>query len=241
VIRSLVEARGLSLAWPTPRGAVCVLDRADLSIGVGEAVGLVGPSGSGKTTLGLALLGLATRCGARVGGELRWRREVVGPPQLARLRGRAIGYVPQEPRAALDPYMTCGAQIAEALGAAGVVGTAARERVAALLAEVGLDPAVAGTYPHRLSGGMCQRVLVAAALAGDPLLVVADEPTASLDALTRARVLALLDDVRRARGLALLLISHDRRAVDALCDRVLEISDRALVAGERRVLAAASA
>lgn len=234
MIEPLLRVRGLTIAWPTRIAPLVVVESADFDVGPGEAVGLVGPSGSGKTTLALAVLGLAGWCGARAEGGISWRGRAVGPSELARLRGREIAYVPQEPRAALDPYMTCGAQIAEGLRVGGAEGADARARVRGLLAEVGLDPSVADQYPHRLSGGMCQRVLLAAALAGDPALLVADEPTASLDALTRARVLALLDGVRRRRGLAILFISHDRRAVAALCDRVLRVQDRRVVAGIER-------
>lgn len=214
----LLEARGLRVAY---RGAAPLLDGADLAVAPGEALGLVAPSGAGKSTLGTVLLGLADEVGAEVTGDIRWRG---APARLAALRGRGIGLVLQEPRAALNPYRTVGAQVAEVVG-----GRGRAARVATLLAEVGLDPEVARAHPHRLSGGMCQRACIAAALAGGPDLLVADEPTTNLDADARDGVLGLLAELRSRRGLALLLIAHDPDVVARACDRAVTIAGARLV------------
>jgi ABC-type glutathione transport system ATPase component len=151
-----------------------------------------GPSGVGKTTLGLALVGLASWNGAHVSGAVHWRGQLRDPAGLAQLRGREIGYLPQEARPALNPYRTCGVQMLEGprtgQGGRGRPSGPERLRLAELLSAVGLDAGVAPQYPHRLAGGMYQRVLLAASLAGGPSLLVADKPTASLDTLNRNRV-----------------------------------------------------
>lgn len=214
----LLRVRGLDVAY---RGAAPVLAGADLDVDAGEAIGLVAPSGAGKSTLGAVLLGLAGELGAEVRGEVRWHG---APARLTALRGHGIGFVLQEPRAALNPYRTVGAQVGEPMR-----GGDRDTRVATLLAEVGLDPATARTYPHRLSGGMCQRACIAAALAGEPDLLVADEPTTNLDPEARDGVLHLLAELRRRRRLALLLIAHDQEVVARTCDRTVTITDRRLV------------
>lgn len=222
---SLLSVRGLRVAYP---GHAPVLDGLDFDVAAGEAVGLVGPSGTGKTTVGLALAGLAGWNGAEVSGELRWRGELLPARRLAHLRGHEIAYLPQEPRAALNPFRSCGSQVGEAVPDK----RRRRARVTALLGLVGLDPSVAGSFPHRLSGGMCQRVLLAAALAGEPALLVADEPTASLDPLHRRRVLDLLIRLRGELELATVLISHDARAVRSVCgERVITLGRDTVTTG----------
>lgn len=224
---ALLQVRDLCVAYP--EGGP-VVRGFDLDVRDGEGVGLVGASGAGKTTIGLVLAGLAGWNRARVDGEVSWRGQVLGAKGLARLRGREIAYLPQEPRAALNPFRTCGSQVREALrpGPPRPLRRRRRDdrqRVARLLERVGLSADVAGAPPHRLSGGMCQRVLLAAALAGEPALLVADEPTASLDTVNRRRVLDLLVGLRNDLRLALVLVSHDRRAVDDVCDRVVDLGE----------------
>lgn len=214
---ALVELAALRVRHP---GAP-VPPGVDLTVAEGESVGLTGPSGIGKTSTALAVLGLARRTGAAVTGQIRWRGLPAGDRELARLRGRSIGWVPQEPASALNPYRRCGSQLAETLPRAGRTRAAVR----GLLALVGLDAAAARAYPHELSGGMCQRVLIAAALAPRPSLLLADEPTASLDALTRREILDLLAGVRERDGTALLVVSHDRLALERLCDRTVALAE----------------
>lgn len=206
-------------------GGARLLDRLSLSIGPGQLHGLVGESGSGKTTAANAMLRLlpagATASGAAVvaGVDLL----ALDDAALARARGRTIAMMLQEPLAALNPVLTVGAHLVETLAVHhGLAGPARRARALALLEEVGLpDPAARlSAYPHQLSGGMRQRVLLAAALACEPKFLVADEPTTALDASLKGVVLALLQRLARSRHLAVLLISHDLHAVREVCGEV---------------------
>ncbi|WP_439577155.1 ABC transporter ATP-binding protein [Elioraea sp.] len=192
----------------------------DLAIARGEAVGVVGESGSGKSTLGRLLLGLIppsegsiTFDGEPIAGASRsaWRR----------LR-RRMQIVFQDPFGSLDPRRRVGAQIADGLVIHGLVAPSGRDgRVAALLRQVGLEPAHARRFPHEFSGGQRQRVGIARALAAEPDFLVADEPVSALDVSIQAQILALLDDLRLRLGLTLLFISHDLHVVRHLCDRVV--------------------
>lgn len=221
----LLQLRGLTVRYADQPP---VLRDFDLTVGEGELIGVTGPSGVGKTTLGLAMVGLASWNGAHVSGTFRWRGQICPPAGLATLRGGDIGYLPQESRPALNPYRSCRSQVLEGLRAAqgghGRPSRLERDRLAELFCAVGLTSDVARQFPHRLSGGMCQRVLLAAALAGRPSLLVADEPTASLDTLNRRRVLSLLAALRRDTGVAVLLITHDRRSVAEVCDRGISLA-----------------
>ncbi|BBK39045.1 ABC transporter ATP-binding protein [Allostella sp. ATCC 35155] len=200
----------------------------------GETLGIVGESGSGKSATMLALAGLLPRS-ARVGGRVRLaeldltRLDEAG---WRRLRGRRIAIVFQEAMAALNPLMRAGAQIVEAISAHGEVPPAvARKRSLQLLAEVGIDDPVrvAASRPWQLSGGQQQRVLIAMALACDPDLLIADEPTTALDATVQAQILQLLRDLQRRRGMAILFVSHDLGVVGAIADRVLVMQDGRVV------------
>ncbi|ACU71679.1 ABC transporter related [Catenulispora acidiphila DSM 44928] len=197
------------------------------TVGRGEIVGLVGASGSGKTLTCRAVLGLLAPGCVRTAGEVR-----LGESDLTALdrrgwdavRGARVGTVFQDPASYLNPSVTVGRQVTEALRLkAGLDRRATRTRALDLLTSVGLrDPeTVYHAYPHELSGGMAQRVLIAIAVSGDPELLVADEPTSSLDALVQAGVLGLLRRLVAERGLALLLVTHDLAVVAELCDRVL--------------------
>jgi len=201
------------------------VDGVSFDIAAGESVALVGESGSGKTLMARALLDLLPE-GARRAGTVTFegRDLPVGAESAwGKVRGRGIALVFQEPAAALDPVKTVGSQIEEALAAAGRTGPDARRRARELLAEVAFPDPDRGLaeYPHRLSGGQRQRAFLAIALAGDPLLLVADEPTASLDATVAAEVLDLIDRLRRDRALALLLITHDIAAAFRRADRAI--------------------
>ncbi|MGD2071151.1 MAG: ABC transporter ATP-binding protein [Gemmatimonadota bacterium] len=226
----LLRVEGLRVLFGRGDGAdpLAAVDGVDFEIAEGRSVGLVGESGCGKTVTALSLVGLLPGSG-RVdrGSSICYRgEELVGASEgrLRRLRGAEIGLVFQEPATALDPVMPVGEQIAEVVRAHGGVGRrAARARVVDLLTEVGIrDPAErAHAYPHQLSGGMRQRVVVAAALAGDPSLLVADEPTTALDVTVQAQILTLLADLRERRDMALLLISHDLDVVADVCETVM--------------------
>ena len=189
-----------------------------------EKVGIVGESGSGKSSVARAVLGLLPPL-ARVeakrlsfdGHALLGRSE----RQMRALRGKRLGFIPQDARMALNPVMTVGAQIAEACS--GLARREARRRVLEMLDAVRMDDPerVWGAYPHQLSGGMCQRAMIAMMLMPGPDLLIADEPSSALDAHVRGDILKLMDEMARERGMGLLFISHDMNLVGAFCDRIL--------------------
>jgi peptide/nickel transport system ATP-binding protein len=233
--RALLRVEDLRVELVMPAGDhSVVLEDLTWRIGSGESLGLVGPSGGGKSLAARALLDLLPP-GARRSGRIVWRgRDLTAGPvgEWHALRGRGIGLVLQEPQAALDPVMTVGDQVAETLRwCRGLSRTAARRAAHALLAEVQLPDVdrVYRRYPHELSGGMQQRVVIATALAGEPELLVADEPTTALDVTVQRRLLDLLVELQRARRLALLLISHDLGVVADLADRVLVLAAGRLI------------
>ncbi len=232
VIARLID---VSIGFPANDGAVdTVVDRLSLTIRAGERIGLIGASGSGKSLTALSLLGLVPPPGVIVGGSV----EIQGTDILSdsvsnqeRLRGGTIGMVFQEAEAALNPVMTIGAHLEEMIRRHRPTETGRWRRIAVdLLEKVDLEPIrTLKSHPHRLSGGQRQRALLAIALAGDPDLIIADEPTSSLDVLTQARMLGLLDNLCRERALALLLISHDLGVVSSLVDRVVVMLAGAIV------------
>jgi peptide/nickel transport system ATP-binding protein len=219
---SLLTVAGLSLTL----GSARLLDDIALTVGRGEVVGLVGESGSGKTLTGLSILGLVPH-GARIAGSIRLAgTELIGaaPDVLRATRGGRIGMIFQEPRSALNPVLPVGRQIVDVIRAHQDVSR--RQAAAAaltLLDQVGLPSPrnCFGAYPHELSGGMCQRAMIAMALACDPSLLIADEPTTSLDVTVQAQITALLRSIADERGLSVLLITHNLAVVTQVCDRVI--------------------
>lgn len=208
------------------RSPVTVLEDISLCLHAGECLGLVGESGAGKSMLAGAVLGLLASGVRQTGGAIRLqgqRIDTLTPAALGRLRGRRIGAVFQHPMASLDPLYTVGAQLIETLRTHHAIAeTEARQRALALLAEVGVPAPERRlkAYPHQLSGGLCQRVVLALALAGEPAVVLADEPTTALDVSVQAQIVALLRRLCRERGTAILLISHDLGVVAEAADRV---------------------
>ena len=227
--QDLLEVRELRVSL----GGREVVHGIDFNLAAGEKLAIVGESGSGKTVSALSLLRLLPQAGLSGSVRLQGRELLtLAEPELRLLRGSAVAYVFQEPMSALNPLLTLGQQIAEVLQLhRGLVGASARARVLELLESVGLpDPlAQARAYPHQLSGGQRQRALIAMALASEPRLLVADEPTTALDASLRLQMLALLDEMRLRLGLAVLIITHDLNLVRHFADRVLVMKDGRVV------------
>jgi peptide/nickel transport system ATP-binding protein len=221
----LVRVRDLQVAFDDGTRAVPVLHGIDLEVERGEALGIVGESGCGKSVTWLAVLGLLGPR-ARVSGsvELDGRRlDALSGDELAPIRGRRIAMIFQDPASSLNPVHRVGRQLVEALALhRGLARAAARAEAVRLLERVRIPGAARrlDAYPHELSGGMNQRVMIAMALAGEPDLLVADEPTTALDATIQAQILELLRDIRRDSGMALALISHDLGVIAEVCDRV---------------------
>jgi peptide/nickel transport system ATP-binding protein len=224
-LTALVSLRGLTVDFDTGKRIVRALHGIDLEVGRGEALGLVGESGCGKSVTWLAALGLLGGR-ARVGGEvLLDGRNLAGAPvaELERVRGRRIAMIFQDPSSSLNPVHRIGRQLGESLKLhRGLEGAAAEAEARRLLDRVHIADGQRrlGDYPHELSGGMNQRVMIAMALAGRPDLLIADEPTTALDATIQAQILELLAEIRRETDMALVLISHDLGVVAENTDRV---------------------
>ncbi|MET9992721.1 dipeptide/oligopeptide/nickel ABC transporter permease/ATP-binding protein [Streptomyces mutabilis] len=223
----LLVIEDLTIAYPTPSGELKeVVSGVHLRLEAGETLGLVGESGSGKTQTAFAALGVLPREAVVTRGSVRLDgRELLGATEreLQRLRGRTIGYVPQEPMSNLNPSFTVGAQLVEGLrAAAGVSRTEARERMLTLLERVGIPdpPRTFASYPHQISGGMAQRVLIAGAVAAGPKLLIADEPTTALDVTVQAEILDLLRDLQKELHMAVLLVTHNFGIVADSCRRI---------------------
>ncbi|RWZ50820.1 dipeptide/oligopeptide/nickel ABC transporter permease/ATP-binding protein [Labedella phragmitis] len=223
----LLRVRNLVVAYDREgEGSTEVVKGVDLEVRRGEVHGLIGESGSGKTQTAFAILGLLSSGGHIEAGSIEFagdRLDEGGEGSYARVRGRRIAYVPQEPMSNLDPSFTIGSQLVEPMRVVlGLSRGEARSRALALLERVGIpDPAHAfAAYPHEISGGMAQRVLIAGAVSCDPELVIADEPTTALDVTVQAEVLDLLRDLQRERGMAVLIVTHNFGVVADLCDRV---------------------
>lgn len=226
-----LKVHGLEVAFPDRRGGQrVVVDNVSLEVGVGERVGLVGESGSGKSLTALAILGLVPEP-----GEIRSGRVTIGgidANEVPGYRGGVVGLVLQEAGSALNPVYSVGFQLVETIEAHGVArGEEARQRARALLTEVAIeDPGpILAAYPHQLSGGQAQRVMIALSLAGEPMMIVADEPTTALDVLTQAQILELLVRITDERRLGLLLVSHDLAVIGQLVHRVVVMREGRIV------------
>jgi oligopeptide/dipeptide ABC transporter ATP-binding protein len=225
--QALLSIQSLSVSFPRRGQRVRILDRVSFEVGWGEIVGLVGESGSGKTLSSLATTGFLPRS-ARVEGGAVYLDGVnllaLSADEMTKVRGRKIAMIFQSVRSALNPMMCVGDQVARAIR----IQKNARPREAqqeaiALLSQAGIPDAAkrARAYPHQLSGGMCQRVLVAMMLACRPALLIADEPTTGLDVTIQAQIFELIRDVQRETGASILLITHDLGVVAETCQRVI--------------------
>lgn len=224
---TLLDVRGLRVGYVRPDGGTTVVvDGVDLHIDQGEIHGVVGESGSGKSQTAFSILGLLPTGGQVIGGEIRFGGvELIGSTAKLRdsLRGQRIGYIPQEPMSNLDPTFTLGSQLVEPMRRhLKISKAAARTRALDLLDRVGIaDPMrTFDAYPHEVSGGMAQRVLIAGAVSCDPELLIADEPTTALDVTVQAEVLDLLRSLQKERSMGIMLVTHNFGVVADLCDRV---------------------
>ena len=225
----LLSIRDLRTSFFTDRGEVRAVDGVSFQVEEGETLGIVGESGCGKTVTALSVLGLLPDPPARImdGSSILFRgEELVGVSQkrLRAIRGNAISMIFQEPMTSLNPVYSIGDQIVEVLRLhRDMDRRAARAEAVRLLEEVGIPAAGArqGDYPHQLSGGMRQRVMIAMALSCEPALLIADEPTTALDVTIQAQILDILASLRKARGMSVLLITHDLAVVAEVCDRVV--------------------
>jgi oligopeptide/dipeptide ABC transporter ATP-binding protein len=222
----VLSISGLRTYFFTRDGTVKAVDGVDLEVDPGEIVGLVGESGCGKSVTAMSVLRLVAEPGRIVEGEIRFKGDDLATKsarELRKLRGDQIAMVFQQPNASLNPVFTSGVQISEVMeihkGLKRKVGV---RRAVELLEQVGIPDAErrVNTYPHELSGGMAQRVMIAMALAGSPDLLIADEPTTALDVTIQAQILDLMSDLRRELGTAIVLITHDLGVVAEMADRV---------------------
>ena len=225
----LLSVEELSAAFATEGGEITVLDRVSFEIEAGETLGLVGESGCGKSVTALSIMGLLPKPAGRIiGGRIGFRDEdLSGVPveRLQEIRGDRIAMIFQEPMTALNPVQRIGRQLAEAhlLHAPTANAADAKDRALELLEQVGIPAPEQrlAEYPHQLSGGMRQRVMIAMALAGRPDLLIADEPTTALDVTIQAQILELLRELQRETGMAILFITHDLGVIAELCARVV--------------------
>jgi peptide/nickel transport system ATP-binding protein len=223
----LLEIDHLEVEFDTRRGVVKGLRGVDLAIGHGETLAIVGESGSGKSVTAQAVMGLIDVPGRISGGDIRWQGRSLLTPEGARaaknIRGKEMALIFQDPMTSLNPLIKVGEQIAEVLRRHLGMGKAqARERVLELLEGVGIPapPRRANQYPHEFSGGMRQRVMIAMAIACEPKLLIADEPTTALDVTIQAQVLELIAGLQKSMNLSVILITHDLGVVAGLCERV---------------------
>ncbi|HEY5188635.1 MAG TPA: ABC transporter ATP-binding protein [Solirubrobacteraceae bacterium] len=222
----LLNVEDLRVSFRTDDGIVHAVDGISYSVQAGKTLGIVGESGSGKTVSSLTTLGLTRTRGSQIGGRIMFEgRDIVTMPddQLRRIRGNDIAMIFQDPLSSLHPFYKVGAQLTEAMKAHREISrSAARTRAAELLELVGIpDPKHrVDQYPHEFSGGMRQRAMIAMALANEPKLLIADEPTTALDVTVQAQILALLNDLQQRLGTAIIIITHDLGVVAEIADDI---------------------
>jgi peptide/nickel transport system ATP-binding protein len=222
----LLEVRNLRIEFPTRRGTLLAVDDVSFSIAPGEVLGVVGESGAGKSLTGAAIIGLLEPPGRIAAGEVKLnglRIDNLPPDEMRKVRGREIGAIFQDPLTSLNPLYTVGQQLVETITTHLHVSQAeARRRALALLESTGIPAADRRIdhYPHQFSGGMRQRVVIALALAAEPKLVIADEPTTALDVSIQAQIIALIKILCREKQTAVMLVTHDMGVIAETADRV---------------------
>src|SRR2546423_1699765 len=222
----VLSVRDLQIEFALRRGTLRAIDGVSFDIAKGEVLGVVGESGAGKSVTGLAVIGLIDPPGRIAGGEIYLsglRIDHLPPEDLRRIRGKRIGMIFQDPLTSLNPLYKIGDQIVETIMTHTALSPqAARKRAIDLLAEVGIpapDHRIDG-YPHQFSGGMRQRVVIALAIAAEPELIIADEPTTALDVSIQAQIIALIKKLGREHGPAVMLVTHDMGVIAEIADRV---------------------
>jgi peptide/nickel transport system ATP-binding protein len=222
----LLEVRNLRVEFPTRRGTLVAIDDVSFDISPGEVLGVVGESGAGKSITGAAIIGLLEPPGRIAGGEIRLdgrRIDDLDPARMRRVRGKEIGAIFQDPLTSLNPLYTVGRQLVETIRThLDLTDAQARTRAIDLLKSTGIPAAEQRIdhYPHQFSGGMRQRVVIALALAAEPRLIVADEPTTALDVSIQAQIIALIKRLCREHGTAVMLVTHDMGVIAETADRV---------------------
>jgi peptide/nickel transport system ATP-binding protein len=222
----LLEVDHLRVEFPTRHGTLVAVDDISFAIAPGEVLGVVGESGAGKSLTGAAIIRLLEPPGRIARGEIRLggrRIDNLPPDEMRQVRGREIGAIFQDPLTSLNPLYTIGRQLIETIRIhAGLSASAGRARAVQLLKEVGIPAAEQRIdhYPHQFSGGMRQRVVIALALAANPRLIIADEPTTALDVSIQAQIIALLKRLGREHGTAVMLVTHDMGVIAETADRV---------------------
>jgi peptide/nickel transport system ATP-binding protein len=223
---ALLEVKNLKVEFPSRRGTLLALDDISFSISPGEILGVVGESGAGKSLTGAAIIGLLEPPGRICGGQILLEGQRIDNlpyEQMRAIRGRQIGAIFQDPLTSLNPLYTIGRQLIETIRThLPVSEEQARQRAIKLLQETGIPAAEARLeqYPHQFSGGMRQRVVIALALAAEPKLIVADEPTTALDVSIQAQIISLLKRLCKDHGAAVMLVTHDMGVIAETCDRV---------------------
>jgi len=223
---TLLSVDGLTVQFPTRRGTLTAIEDVTFDVAPGEILGMVGESGAGKSMTGAAVIGLLEPPGRISAGQIRLegqRIDNLSPAQMRRIRGRQIGAIFQDPLTSLNPVLTVGEQLIETIQThLGLDRTAARARAIGWLTRVGIPAPEKriDTYPHQYSGGMRQRVVIALALCTEPRLIIADEPTTALDVSVQAQIIALLRELARETGAAVILVTHDMGVIAETADRV---------------------
>lgn len=224
MIERLLEVKNLKIAFPTTLGVRFATHDVTINVGANERLGVVGESGSGKSVTALAILGLVQSPGRIVSGSIRWRgKDMLDPKVAQEVRGREIAMIFQDPMASLNPLMKVERQISEVLvKRRGFDRSTAKKKVIELLEMVGIPSPHerAKQFPFEFSGGMLQRVMIASALASEPKLLIADEPTTALDVTIQAQILELLMNLSKELGVSVMMITHDLGVVAEFCDRV---------------------